>query len=298
MSFLESLFSGAVSFVRNTLQEGKEFIQEAVHSIVKAFASEKAAKFASKTTGQLIDMFATAKDLVQEEKELYTKAAHDNKQTEADKERLYEIAQERAELKKQMDKASAENSAHDIVEAAEELISTVLTANEAAANIALLATKPCPECNTPMRLTHHSQDTLTKQQKLKWQCTKLNSTCKPIFFKPEAEVVVLRKPTYDLDGNAIVIAGYMHQPAMLKSTHSRLRESLGREDQAITCPTHLIPMRMLEIPSADGSILGSYHYMCTAVADDGRACRYKVPVASMQQVSATLRRSEGRGILD
>ena len=57
-------------------------------------------------------------------------------------------------------------------------------------------------------------------------------------------------------------------------------------------------MKLMPRPSAGGLILDSYEYICLGVNPDGRACSHKVAVKTFPQVSAALRRREGRGIID
>ena len=85
---------------------------------------------------------------------------------------------------------------------------------------------------------------------------------------------------------------------MLNKAHGRLRASLDEEDEEIVCPAHMLPMKLMPKPSAGGRMLDSYEYICLGITPDGRACGHKVPVKSFPQVSAALRRREGRGIID
>jgi len=84
---------------------------------------------------------------------------------------------------------------------------------------------------------------------------------------------------------------------ILVQTAGRVRESLGETDAEVTCPQHLLPMKLLEKRNADGLLLNTYEYVCRGVDSKGKACQYRVPLETFPQVSEALKRRDGYGII-
>lgn len=133
-----------------------------------------------------------------------------------------------------------------------------------------------------------------------WQCTAQNSFSCPIAKIDLAfeKSSILRRPDADLDGSDEFRRKVWTQPTMITKTHTRLRESLGDDDEQMICPLHVLPMKLLQRIGSSGLMLDSYEYICLGVTTDGRGCRHKVEVKSFPQVSAVLRRRDGIGIID
>ena len=102
----------------------------------------------------------------------------------------------------------------------------------------------------------------------------------------------------DLDGPPAVRRQRWEEEKTLVRTHERLRKHLDDDDEEMLCPRHVLPMKLMQKRRGGGKLLDSYEYVCLGVTSDGRACDQTVPVQTFPQVSATLRRSEGRGIID
>lgn len=136
-------------------------------------------------------------------------------------------------------------------------------------------------------------------QKFKWRCTSVRQPpCKEIYVSPTelAQQVSVRKPHADLDIDPAQRKEW-EDPGLLANTAGRVRQHLGYNDEAIICPIHLLPMKLLPTANAGGLLLNTYQYTCLGVLPDGRACSHTVPVTAFGQVSGLLTRTEGRGIL-
>jgi hypothetical protein len=297
MSILQSLFSGAKAFIR-------ELVGVAAESVRVILAEADRSSFGRAAT-ELIKVvtqryFTQAADLAAEERELAAKRQRDGRLTERDLEELRDIEARRARLRKDFDNAKAEEAVEILREAQHEVIAAPMTTDETSSSVGILASKPCPECGSTMRIFQGGYSTNKKSYGFYWQCTSHRSPhCPTIKFDPKTKrATVLRKPDADLDGPTAARRAAWQQPKVLAESHARLRTGLGDEDQEVVCPRHLLPMRLMPNTSPGGRMLDSYAYVCLAVNADGRACDHQVPVTSFPQVAAALKRREGRGILD
>ena len=297
MGWLDSLFAGAKAF----LTEAVEFVGQAVKAVLQEIDKSSFGRAATGLVRGVTERhFNTAQDLADEEREFAEKRLRDGRFTENDLDRLREIKAERDSLRKELDAAKAVRSAQELREAQNEVIAATVTGDEAAASIGILSTKECPNCEGAMRIRMNGFDTKANRQKFYWQCTASNRLpCPTVQLDPEAEnKSVLRRPDADLDGSRKQREAIWKRPDVLVKAHGRLRAGLDEEDQEMVCPNHLLPMKLMPKPSPGGLLLDSYEYICLGINPDGRACSHKVPVQSFPQVSAALRRREGRGIID
>ena len=109
--------------------------------------------------------------------------------------------------------------------------------------------------------------------------------------------MALRKSDPNLDLPLKERREIWEQKDVIRGTQIRLRQHLGEKDDEAICPHHLLPMKLLEQPGNNGLLLTTYQYVCLHVDDDGRACQHRIPLETFPQVSETLRRSEGAGII-
>ena len=297
MAWLDSLFAGAKAFLKGAVVA----VRETVKAVLEEIDNSSFGKAATQLVRGVAERhFNVAKDLADEEHELAEKRRRDGRLTENDLDRLREIEAERGRLRRELDEAKAARSAQELREAQGDVIAAAVTGDEAAASIGILSTKVCPECGGAMRIQLGGFNTKTDRQTFYWQCTSPNPLpCPTLKLDPEAErTSVLRRPDADLDGSRKQREEIWTRPDVLNKAHGRLRASLDEEDEEIVCPAHMLPMKLMPKPSAGGRMLDSYEYICLGITPDGRACGHKVPVKSFPQVSAALRRREGRGIID
>ena len=238
-----------------------------------------------------------AEDLASEERELAEKFNRDRARSPKDVNRIDEINAEREQLRKEVGETSAVQSAKEIVDA-NDLICAKTSADELASQVGILSTKPCPNCGGIMTLQFDANNT-TQGQKFKWRCTTARALPCPYIYVSASELeqqVSVRKPHADLDIDAAERKSWS-DPRVLAKTAARVRGHMGSADEAILCPIHLTPMKLLPVANASGLLLDTYQYACLGVDPNGRACGHTVPVKSFGQVSGLLSRLEGRGIL-
>lgn len=294
MGFLESLFTGVRAFVKEVVTA----VAEVVHVILDEIDRSQ---FGRATT-RLIDgaskkYFGTASDLAAEERELAAKYERDGRRSSRDEDRLQEIRVERESLKKEIDSLKSQQAVKEFRDNAESVISAGLTTDETSASVGIIASKTCPECGGLMRIRQGGQQD-SGRRTFYWQCTDHPGVCPTVKFDPEKEGrSVLRQADPNLDLPVAERRRIWEDKDVLQQTASRLRQGLGEDDKEIICPHHLLPMKLLPIPGADGRLLVTYHYVCLGVDSEGRACNYRVPLETFPQVSEALRRREGQGII-
>lgn len=297
MSILDSLFSGAKVFLREIVSVAKD----AVHAVLAEIDNSAFGRAATELVkGVTKRHFNAASDLAEEERELAEKRRRDGRWTESDLERLREIEEERDRLRRDLDAVKATRAAEELRAAHDEVVAAKVSGDEAAASVGILASKECGRCGGTMRIHLGGLDTKANRQTFYWKCSAVNpQPCPTEKLDPEAEPSsVLRRPDADLDGPRKVREQVWTRPDVLAKAHGRLRAGLDEADEEIVCPAHLLPMKLLPKATAGGLLLDSYQYICVGVNPDGRACNHTVPVKSFPQVSAALRRREGRGIID
>lgn len=297
MSFFESLFSGAKALFGGLVTIATELVR----AVFTEFDSSNLGRAATQlVTGVSKRVFGQATDLAGEERELAAKRLRDGRTTSRDLERLQEIEAERDQLRKELDAAKAREAAQALREAEGELVARPLTSDETSASVGIISSKTCPECSGTMRIRQTGFNSTQQRYRFYWQCTASRlPPCPTLRLDPEADAAtVLRKPDADLDGPTATRRAAWNQPSVLASAHGRLRAGLGDADEDVVCPKHLLPMKLMPKGRPTGLMLDSYEYVCMCVNPDGRACDQAIPVSTFPQVSAVLRRREGRGILD
>jgi hypothetical protein len=297
MSFWQSLFSGVKAFFEGVVGVAMEVVRVFVSEIDRSDVGRAATELMQGATRRV---FVQAQDLAGEEQELSAKRQRDGRVTERDSERLREIEAERDQLRKALDEAKAREAAQALRDAQGELITAPLTPDETSASVGILSSRTCPECGATMRIRQSYFSLQQQRHSFYWQCTASRfSLCPTLKLDPDADqATVIRRPDADLDGSSEARRREWNKPATIAQAHGRLRSGLGDTDEEMICPKHLLPMKLMPNGRSSGLMLDSYAYMCLGVNADGRACEHNVPVTSFPQVSATLRRREGRGILD
>jgi len=295
---LDSLFAGVKAFVREVV----EVAREAVHVVLEEIDRSAFGKAATGLVKGIADRyFRQAQDLAEEEEELAEKFQRDGRQTESDKDRLREIEAQREKLRRQVDTARAAEAAKDLKAHESDVIAAPVSGDDASSVIGVLATKTC-ECGGTMRIQHDSYSKTSDRSKFYWQCTSANPIpCKRIYFDPtKIGGAVIREANPDLDGSSKKRREIWEQPETLSNTHRRLRRAVGESNPDVTCPVHVLPLKLLPMPNAkpDAPMLNTYQYVCPGVTPEGLACAYSIPITAFAQVSTILRAREGRGIID
>ena len=298
MSFLDSLFSGVKVFV-------KEFVTvvgEAVRVVLDEIDQSSFGKAATNLVkGFTRKYFNQANDLADEERELAEKYQRDGKRSENDDGRLREIQAERELLRKEMEAAKAKDAAGEFKAGNEDVIAAEMTDDELSSSVGILSSKECPECGGTMSIHQGAYNQTSDRRSFYWQCTMTNPLpCPTIKLNADdMRTSVLRRENADLDGDAKKRQNIWTEGNVLNKTHSRLRQNhLDEKDDEVICPHHVLPMKLIQKHGADGRMLSSYQYVCMGIQSDGRACPNIVALETFPQVSAMLRRREGRGIID
>lgn len=296
MNFLEALFAGAKAMVKQ--------IAGAVRTVVQGLLAEvgpsapgRGAALGHHGTGD--GFFKQAQAIADQERELAEKAQRDRKRTEADVQRLRQLAIERERVRAEMERANAQRSAQQLRERAGDTLLAKLDDDELSSNVGILAAKTCPACGGMMRIRQGAVASETGQRRFYWQCTEQrHPPCPSVKLDPgkqNAGVVRLADP--DLDTPKAQRHAEWNRPDVLAQTHGRVRQHLGDADAQVVCPQHLLPMKLLPKRAVGGRVLDSYEYVCLGVTPDGKACEHKVELQTMPQVAAMLLRTEGEGII-
>lgn len=296
MSILESLFSGAKAFVRGVVSGVREVVRVVLAEVDSSSVGRAATELMRGITNK---HFSKAMDFVEEEREFAEKRRRDGRLSESDQERLSKIAAERDVLRIEMEAAKAAKNASEIQSNQDKAIATTFTPDEAAAAVGIMASKECPNCGGMMRIMQGSYNVNAEKQTFYWKCTAPNVTlCPTLKLDPEADSVsVVRPPDPDLDGPHAERRAKWKSPEVLADAHGRLRKRLGDTDAEVLCPTHLLPMKLVQTPRAGGHMLDSYQYACVAINPNGTFCNQTVEVKSFPQVAAALKRQDGVGII-
>lgn len=294
MGILDSLFSGVKALVREVITVVAEAVHVALEEIDKSSFGRAATQLVQGVTHRY---FGAAEELAAEERELAAKYIRDGKRTNTDEERLQEIAAERERLRKNIDTAKSSEAANELRKNEKSVIAVPVGSDEISAAVGILASKVCPECSGTMRINQRSFDSKADKRRFYWQCAS-QLACPTIKLDPEkgrASVIRMRDPNLDLSSKER--RAIWEREDVLAQTAGRVRESLGEADADVICPHHLLPMKLLEKPNADGLLLSTYEYVCRGVNSKGRACQYRVPLETFPQVSETLKRRDGVGII-
>lgn len=294
MSLLDSLFSGVKAFVREVATVAVEAVRAVLIEIDRSAIGRAATQFIQ---GASRRYFGAASSLIDEERELATKFLRDGRRSSSDHDRLLEIAAERERLRKELDAARSQESARELEDRKDSIIAASITDDDASAAVGLLASKAC-SCGEPMQLRQRGFNSGTQRRSFYWVCTSTPHKCLVLPFNPTIEEAkVLRQPDPNFDMSLRDRRAVWTRKDVVVETAGRLRQGLDERDEAIVCPTHLEPMKLVEKPSANGTLLSTYEYVCRGVDAEGLRCKHRIPVETFAQVSEILRRREGEGII-
>ncbi|MDR2188665.1 MAG: hypothetical protein LBE62_11560 [Azonexus sp.] len=297
MGILTSLFSGVKALVREVVGVVAEGVRAVLEEIDKSSFGRAATQLVQGITKRY---FGEAEELAEAERELGEKYRHDRKRTPADDDRLREIAARRNALRKDIAAAKSNEAAAELRKNEKSVIAVPPGHDEISATVGILASKVCPECGAPMTMRQGGVVSKTNKPNLYWQCTSLpRPFCRTITFNPEKEkdvasLIRMPDPNLDLSERRAI----WERPDVLKETSERVFDNLlGQIDPDVICPHHLLPMKLLEKPNADGRLLTSYEYVCRWIDANGKRCQHRVALETFPQVSETLKRHEGVGII-
>jgi len=300
MGFLDALYSGAKALAKGLASAGRSLMRE----ILKEIDNSPFGKAATRVMSGAADrMFGDAQSLADEERDLAAKYQRDGRRSDVDVERLRQLNEERERLRKDMDAANAARNAQEFKEKVDADAVQVheLDDDELGANVGILAEKKCPECGATMHIVHDGLNTTLGRvaRKFYWRCTAIKlKPCPKIYLHPEREhASVIRPESADFDTPKDIRRATWDRPEVVNETHARLRQHLGDDDKQLVCPTHLLPLKLMQSPRPSGKIFGSYEYVCLSVNADGSFCNHKVTLDSMPQVASMLQRTEGEGII-
>ena len=303
MGFLESLFSGARAFLREVvvpvLQVAKQVAIDTVRAVLEEIDRSEFGRAATRyIDGASRQYFNRAEDLAAEQREIAERARRDGKRSSRDDDRLREIDLERRRLREELEAAKAAEASAELKDAATQLVSAPVSDDETSAAVGILSSRVCPTCGGSMRIRQGGYNGTTRRRSFYWLCSAHPGACPTINFDPAKEnLMALRKSDPNLDLPTKERREIWERKDVVRETQIRLRQHLGEKDDEVICPHHLLPMKLLEQPSSSGLLLTTYQYVCLHVDDDGRACQHRIPLETFPQVSETLRRSEGAGII-
>lgn len=294
MGFLEAIFSGVKAFVREIVSVASEAVRIVLGEVDRSNIGRAATQLVQGATKKY---FKSAADLALEERDLAAKYQKDRSRSEVDEERLRQITAERDRLKIDLDAARNANALERLRTEKNDLISAPITDDEVSATVGLLASKTC-SCGDTMRIRQGALNQGTGRRSFFWQCTSATRSCPTIKLDPyEKPASLVRKEDPNLDLDVVERRAIWQRKDVLVETAGRVRQSLGEDDDDIVCPTHLLPMKLLQKNQADGLLLSSYEYVCLGVNSEGRACQHRVALETYPQVSEALRRRDGFGII-
>jgi hypothetical protein len=297
MGFLDSLLSGVMA----VLGKGLEFVGRAVGVVLRELDNSAIGQAVTGLAKSLTPEYRRAEDLAAREREIAERAARDGRTHSRDQDELAEINRARDELRRQMEAKQAANRREEFHEAAQrgDLYHGEFTHEAGSYAVGVLASKKCPVCKAEMRIRQSGADPSSGERRFYWQCTdfKGGQPCPTVKFQPDAHDVLMEKNP-DLEGSYAERHQIFTRTDVLRNTHQRLRQHLGDDDEKVLCPKHLLPMKLMPKRLAGQRLLDSYEYVCLAVGNDGLACEHSIKLETFPQVAATLRRTEGVGILD
>ena len=295
MGFLDALVRGATAFLKPAYEGVKIVVRDLLKEIDSSEIGKAVTSFVSSAANR---MRSRAKELAEEEAELAAKWQRDRRQSEYDAQRQAEIQRERERMRAEMEAENARKSAEELREKLDELQMHQVDDDTISESVGIMAHKICPACGGMMRIRQGGQNQKTGRTRFWWQCSLNPAHCPTITLDPlKEDLKVVRGNNTDLDVPREKRHAAWNSPPILQTTHGRLRGHLGDDDEQLTCPKHLLPMKLMPLLNAGGRLLDSYAYICMGVESDGRACSHQIKVEKMPQVAATLKRTEGKGIL-
>jgi len=293
-----SLFPGSRAIVTKFINRAVDAVVSAGKRLVETWINNTGVNDENAIVSAQKAQRSKAQELADEERYLGEKFIRDGYRKPADADRLQQITVEREDVGAKIGETSALKAAQDIA-ATGNLISVPASLDELVTQVGILSTKQCERCGGLMTL-QVGENSKNVGQKIYWNCTAAN----PLYPHREwvrpsdvAPQISVREPHADLDISSADRRKALTDKGVLAETAGRVRAHLGKEDEAILCPVHHLPMKLLPVANPGGLILDSYQYTCLCVQADGRACNQTLPVKSFGQVSGLLTRLEGRGIL-
>jgi hypothetical protein len=240
-----------------------------------------------------------AKEAWEEKREYEAKRQRDGRLNEEDAEREAELAAQLRDIQRDITEIKSGLAAEALRQG--EILTAALSADELSANTGLLATKTCPECGGVMTIRQGSFNLNRKQHSFYWQCISnlRGYHCRTLSIRLEEESLdVVRAANPDLDGNPADRRDIWTQQDVLRRTQRRFETFVGEVDDDLMCPIHVAPLRIQRKPNAEGTLLNSYEYACSAVWVNGAPCGFRIPITSFAQIASILRRKTNRGIID
>ncbi len=153
--------------------------------------------------------------------------------------------------------------------------------------------KKCPDCGRAMRLQHKSVDN-PNYNDFFWQCVGYyeGEKCKAFSFKSN-DLNLFHKQDIDeinMSNDDLNTIAKDEE----KNIEDKLNTQLGRVDNDILCPVHLVAMEHKKKYNSENLPLLDRHYLRCPNPN----CSQTTKLKSYAQVAAYLRRKEGKGILD
>ncbi|MCZ2115241.1 MAG: hypothetical protein LC131_15640 [Anaerolineae bacterium] len=198
MGILDALFSGVRALVREVVTVAAEAVHVVLEEIDKSSFGRAATQLVQGVTRRY---FGVAEELAEEERGLAEKYQRDGQRSEADAERLREIAAERERLRKDIDAAKSTEAANELRKNEKSVIAVPVGSDEISAAVGILASKVCPECGGTMRINQSPFDSKADKRHFYWQCAS-QLACPIVKLDPEkdrASVIRMRDPNLDLN---------------------------------------------------------------------------------------------------
>lgn len=157
--------------------------------------------------------------------------------------------------------------------------------------------KRCPTCGFPMKLQHKTVPDPTFADFF-WQCTRFyvddgRAPCRGAQFSARDINLLHRADTPELEIPKKDLVTIASEKSVQSDVVSRMRGHVGKPDEDVVCPVHLVPMILKEkANSSGGPLLDRYHLRCPHFQ-----CSQTTKLKSYPQLAAYLRRQEGSGIL-
>lgn len=296
MGFFDAIFSGAKALFMGLVDVGTMLVRQVIQEFDNSAFGKTATRVA---TGVADQMFGTAKNMAEEERELAAKYQRDGRRSEADAERLRNLEAERDKLRSELEAVNAARAAHEFKERADKLGIHDLDDDELSANVGILAAKKCPQCDETMQIVQGPFNVTSNKRNFYWRCTAIRRfPCPTVTLDPAKDRShVVRPESADFDTRKDIRRATWEMQPVINETHARVRQHLGDEDKQLICPKHVLPLKLMESRKKGGKLLDSYEYVCLAINADGSACDHNVTLQTMPQVAAMLQRTEGAGII-